>query len=938
MPRIGKTYPARSSILSVKAQRLTFSPAADFVPPLAVALSATGAAPDFRAHSVILPDGAPLARLLPALHRALNVAALLPPSIGPLERLLAPYWPTRAILSAAQRELLLFDALRQYPRLYGQGSPWPLANELLSLFDELTLNGTSPDDTSALAADLDVPETAARARALGLEARLLADLYRGWQDLLAEKQVLDRATALRLALATAQAATPEIGHIFFVATAVPPRAIRAWVEALHAQGRLTPIVAENLAWALSAPAGNGDAFGALLDSAMAQDTPPLRARAETFAHDHPTSPAQGRLALWTALDEEDEARGTELQLRQWWLAGKRRLGLATDDRRLARRIRALLERAGLPVDDRSGWPLSTTSAASLLDRWLESLASDFAVDALLEILRAPLCFSTLDLAARREAATALEYLLSDRRLESPRGLDAWRKLVDSASTRLNAHVPQASVTLAAAFDRLNAARRQWPARIDAAPETADRFAARLARSLQLLDAEAAYARDAAGQVVLDEIQAARAERGGPALAFDDWRTHWSQRLERAYFQPPTTGGVTFLPLRAARFERFDGLIVAAATANVLPGVGRIDVFLNDRARMELNLPTRAQHVAERRADFVAALHAAEAVLVTRRLRDGAVATTESPWLARLQAFHRCAYDSPLHHTSLSELLMAGASPLRRPSAHLPARQRPPRAHALSALRPQTLSATAYQTLIDCPYQFFLRYVLRLQGPDTASGDNEAATLGERTHTILQRFHGEQPAGEPHAAGLNRLLALMENELASDVQRNLWRHGWRTRLRAALTHYANWQWDHARQHSVDATELPLERNVAGWTLRGRIDRIDRAATGACLIDYKTGRLPESKALLAGEHGQLGFYRLLYGDDAQAALLLGVHEKEAKPKALDRDALAAAGEQARARLVALAATFADAGPMPAHGDAETCGRCEGYGVCRREFWTP
>ena len=936
MPRTGRTSPARSSILSVKAARITFSAAGDFIAPLAAALAAADAAPDLRAHSIILPNGAPFGRLLPALHRAVNATALLPPFIGPLERFLAPYWPSEPSLSAAQRELLLFDALRQHPHLYSHGSPWPLATELLALFDELTLNDTSPDDTEAFAA-MDATATNARARALGVEARLLADLFRAWQALLAQRRVLDPAAAMRLALTKAQEATQAQGHIFFVATALPPRAIRAWVEALYAQGRLTPIVAEGLAWTLSAPTSESEAFGALLDSAMTQDTPPLRARAAAFAKAHPISPAQGRLQLWTALDEEDEARGTELQLRRWWLAGKRRLGLATDDRRLARRIRALLERAGLPVDDRSGWPLSTTSAASLIDRWLESLASDFAADAVLEILRAPLCLSTLDITARREAAAALEYVLSDRRLESPRGLDAWRTLLDSASTRLNAHAPQASATLAAALDRLNAARRQWPARIDTAHETADRFVARLARSLQLLDAEAAYARDAAGQLVLDEIAAAGAEHGGPTLAFDDWRTHWSQRLERAYFQPPTTGGVMFLPLRAARFERFDGLIVAAATANMLPGAGRIDVFLNDGARMDLNLPTRAQHVAQRRADFLAALHAADTVLITRRLRDGAVATTESPWLARLQTFHRCAYGDELQDATLASLLAAGASPLRMANAERPARQTAPQARALRALRPPTLSATAYQTLLECPYQFFVRYALQLRGVDTAPAAGEAATLGERAHAILQRFHGEHVAEESCAAARERLLRLMEEALAEDLQRDIWRHGWRTRLRAALTRYMDWQCARARRYTVEAIEHTLERDVAGWILRGRIDRVDRGAEGVALIDYKTGALPLKKDLLAGDHGQLGFYRLLYGDDVHAATLLGLRDEESVEMALDRAALAAAGEQTAVRLAALATAFDAEEPLPAHGDGETCGRCEAYGVCRRGFWT-
>ena len=922
--------------MSVKADRLTFSPAGDFVAPLAAALAATGAAPDLRAHSVIVPAAVPLMRILPALHQALNAPALLPPFIGPLERFLAPYFPPQAAMSAAQRELLLFDALRQYPYLYSHGSPWPLVQELLALFDELGLNGASPHDTRAFAANMAHPANE-RTRALGMEARLLAELWQGWQNLLAENDALEPVQALRAALASAQQAASTSGHIFFVATAVPPRVVRAWVEALHTQGRLTPIVATGLDWALSAPGTETDPFATLLDAAIAANTPPLRARAEAFAQQHPASPAHPRLALWTAPDEEDEARGIELRLRQWWLAGKRRLGLATDDRRLARRIRALLERAGLPVDDRSGWPLSTTSAASLIDRWLELLASEFALNPLLEVLRAPLCFATLDLGARREAATALEYLLADRRLEPPRGVDAWRALIAERSAVLQTHAPQATNTLTAAFDRLHAARRQWPARIDVAQESAERFASRLARSLQLLDAETAYAQDAAGQILLDEMLAARHEHGGPALSFEDWRMHWSQRLERAYFRPPGTGGVAFLPLQAARFERFEGLIVAAATANLLPGGGHIDVFLNDRARADLQLPTRAQQLAQRRADFFAALQAAGTVLVTRRARDGAVATTESPWLARLRAFHRCAYGNTLEDTTLSPLLAAGASPLRMPNADLPAQQTAPRAQALRALRPTALSATAYQTLIDCPYQFFVRYVLRLRGLDTATAASEAATLGERAHAILQRFHGERVADESRAAGLKRLLALMESELANDLQRNVWRHGWRTRLRAALTHYAEWQWTRAGQYAIDALELRLEREAAGWTLRGRIDRVDRGTEGAALIDYKTGALPLKRDFSAGEHGQLGFYRVLYGDDAHEAALLALKEDGAVELTLDRDGLTAAGEQTRTRLAALAAAFDAEEPLFAHGEAEVCARCEAYGVCRRGFWT-
>src|SRR5690606_5726489 len=93
----------------------------------------------------------------------------------------------------------------------------------------------------------------------------------------------------------------------------------------------------------------------------------------------------------TADDAEHEARAVDLQIRRWWLAGHRRIALVTEDRKLARRVRALLARAGLALNDTVGWALSTTSAAAALERWLEAVEESFRASPLLDVLKSPFC-------------------------------------------------------------------------------------------------------------------------------------------------------------------------------------------------------------------------------------------------------------------------------------------------------------------------------------------------------------------------------------------------------------------------------------------------------------------------------------------------------------------------------------------------------------------
>src|SRR5690606_14837666 len=73
---------------------------------------------------------------------------------------------------------------------------------------------------------------------------------------------------------------------------------------------------------------------------------------------------------------------------------------------------------------------------------------------------------------------------------------------------------------------------------------------------------------------------------------------------------------------------------------------------------------------------------------------------------------------------------------RRLVAQLPTMPAP----SAPQLLPATLSASGYNSLVACPYQFFAARMLRLAGLDELSDLPEKHDYGEWLHEILARYH------------------------------------------------------------------------------------------------------------------------------------------------------------------------------------------------------
>ncbi|MFZ5574511.1 MAG: PD-(D/E)XK nuclease family protein [Pseudomonadota bacterium] len=840
--------------------------------------------PDLSGLTLLVPNqraGRDLAR---ALAQAAGRGALVPPHITPLKRWAAEVARGRPT-PQARRLTQLHGVLRREAWL-GDVDRWALADELLALADELSAARLGGDIASQL--------RALHAEALDRETALIEAV---WQTLNRDgddPQAHYAAALDTLAGELAASPRPVYGYALGPLTAVETQFLARCAE--HAPVTLLePGVDAPLAQAFHA--------------AWQCTEPPLLTRAKALAQTCPVSPLADRLRVAAAPHLEAEARAVAAWVAAQLQAGHRAIALIALDRETTRRVRALLERLDVLAADETGWTLSTTAAAAVVDRWLECVANDFPHVELLDLLKSP--FVLGDPAARQDTVLAFELAL--RRQGVSQGAADMRRLAQ----RTFGAVPDGLARLFAA--REGFARKRAPLAA---------WLARLVDSLAALDALAPLSADAAGAKLLDAFATLRRDLDDDAelYGFAEWRRWLNRTLESLSFSDTGVDSpVVLTSLPAARGRRFDAVAVIGADARHLPPRPAPGLF-SQATRARLGLPTATDEAAAATADLMQLLVQGPALLSWRAWNDDEP-NPASPLVLRLDALHRAAWGAPLP-------AQAAGEPPARPSAP-PAPCRAPAPSVAPAQLPRRYSPTAYQTLLDCPYRFFARSVLGLAELDEADEALDKRDYGNALHRILQRFHDSDPPRERDAA-LARLAALSADEFAAlpAYTATAWASRWRPLQVAYVDAWLAWAAAGWRYQSGE-TDFAVPVEVAGVgevTLAGRVDRVDARGEARAVIDYKTTAAQRLKKQLKqpDEAVQLPVYAWL--TDATAAYL-PIDEAPIAPLELDGDTDVAA---ISLRLPELIAALAAGAPLPAHGIDSVCAHCEARGLCRKGMW--
>ncbi|MFA7592713.1 MAG: PD-(D/E)XK nuclease family protein [Thiohalobacteraceae bacterium] len=944
--------------------------------------------PDLSGYIALLPDvlTAPLLRArLAAQAQTLGHRALLGLRVTTLRTWIeaggADPAETRTPLSEPARRLLLVEALRQHRSLFGDDDPWRVADSLLQLFDELSrchtaLPATAADLAVHLAAGYDIHGEPPAA--LTREAEIVHRLWQAWREQTEALGRPDPWVHYLDALRARHGIVPTEPYYFILGHQALIPAEQAWVDARLAAGRAMLLLHGNppvrrtradatlSAWRAWRDAGPDDgpdhgqaapaAPGArCLDAVYPQTDSDLRQRAAQLHAAFTESPVAARLAMLAADSAEHEARAVDVQVRRWLLEGRTRIGIVTEDRRLARRVRALLERAGVPLADSGGWALSTTSAAACVERWLQCCEEDFAQQPLLDVLKSPFLYTATERTEHLACVYRLEHDIIQHE-NIARGLERYRRHIEYRRQRLHAWLPGSVAALHALLDRIGtAARPLLDARVGTHP--AGHYLAALRDSLQRLGAWALLEEDAAGQRLLalwEELNAA-ARHTPLQLDWAEFRIWLGRALEENTFRPGLAEGpVQLFDLDQALLPSFDAVVLCACDRAHLPGSDRATPFFNAGVRRELGLPTWEERLDRRLYQFRRLLEAAPRVLLTWHREDQGEPLLPAPWIEILERLHTLAFGHSLQDRELKALLDADVRISPPQPAPLPVRPVQPRPSLPRALLPETVSASSHQHLIDCPYLYFAADGLRLAPAETVRELLQKSDYGERVHRCLQAFHGSvkglpEPFTRPldtttRSAAIAHLQTITAQVFARDLEDNFQHRGWLKLWWRLIPDYIDWQIERATHWQVHEVEARRERPCAGvGTLRGRLDRIDRATDGAAdgqlaIVDYKTGRqLPSQRDIDSGEAVQLPFYALLTEGAVARVEYLRLDEAPVRTAgALEGDELEALRSAVATRLQQTQTAIAAGQPLPAWGDPQTCRRCTMSGICRREAW--
>jgi ATP-dependent helicase/nuclease subunit B len=647
------------------------------------------------------------------------------------------------------------------------------------------------------------------------------------------------------------------------------------------------------------------------------------------------------------------------------------VALIAMDRSLIRRVRAMLEGAGVSIADETGWRLSTTRAAAVLSRLIQASHPRASTDDLLDWLKSGWLAWPGEQALAADVAPpeGVSLMQACGRLEAWCRrfgmLGAWSLQVPSPGMgsfdELPQLVPQGRQAMPEAAAQLWRWARQvvsplqalWSARKPTLQDWLEalRDAMLASGSLQALKA------DAAGELALQALRFSDDAESGDSLqvwqglsartrldgsAFMRWV---ATVLEGTTFRPAAPDvapDVVITPMARAVLRPFHAIVLPGADERQLGALGNQSGWLSTKLCEAMDLAT-PQTLRAAQWDAFNLLMNRPGVICLYRHTQGSAPLEPSAWLERWAQQENVA--------------VADIDDGRVPEAVPAALVTPPLPSLTGNLwaLPEQVTATSYDALRLCPYRFFATSVLGLREQDELEEGLDRSDFGIWLHEVLRRFHlarqgmlAISTAEEDVAAWLREAHAVIsESGLDRDGQRPFFLP-FMADLDKLAAAYVGWLRAHEEQGwAMQNAEVIAQRDLAvsdevSVKLYGQLDRVDarhhEGARQQFVLDYKTGSkdVLRAKVAIPNEDTQLAFYAALSDQqwpvsaaylhlDARAVTQLDHADVERSAEALLEGVA-----QDWLRLHAGSA-------MPALGEGVACEYCKARGLCRKDHWT-
>ena len=891
-----------------------------------------------------------------------NFNALLLPNCTTLhEWTFSNYPPDKPLLSQYARELIFVDALKQRPSLFSNANPWAIASELLSLFDSMLLNEIEQisfpnqiTDTNESIHDV-----------ISQEADLVMILWEAWKQQLSIENALDPIMAYVNALNNIE--VPKDDIFYTVGMDKLTKCELSLLSKIENHSTLYTFLYANDTKLCTKPElairdyahsfKNNDMcstdcicpYSKFMDAVFADNNLNLKQRSVNFAKENPTSPVSPHLLIYKCDSFETHVKAIDIKIRKWIFEGKNNVAVVSTDRKLVRRLRAVLEHANIKVNDLGGWALSTTSAAAVIECWLQLIENNFPTNELLALLYSPF-FPTKEKSSVHEDATTLfeKNILLPNNIRF--GIKQYFHALNEYQDKLNNEA--IFEYLNHVLERIDSATHNLVKLKNSGSFSLHRLIKALLNSLKVFGIYTTLREDDAGRQIIElfESQIASFRNIENKMDWAECRHFLAHILDIQNYKPPIIKScITFCSLEQSRLLNFDALVIASADKGNLPGISINYIFFNESIRTELKIPTWRDANALQFYHFRRILEAAPNILVTIQTEKNDEKVIPSPWMEAIETLHSFAYGADLSDKELQMLADDESSVVTNPQyISLPNLTTQPSPKLVKELKPDSISISQYQLLMDCPYQFFSNVCLNIAKVKKLTEELDKADFGSLVHKCIYAFFmNDTSLPGPFSKKVTKhnfkkaealLILISENVFNQRFLQGFIDEMWLQRWLMLIPKFIKWEIQRQSEFTPVKHEKTLSKNINDIiSLRGRVDRIDKSSGGNAIIDYKTGQTPSRKSITAGEQVQLPTYALLDDECCQVEYVTIGKNNTVKTEArIEGDELKELADANQNRLDKICSALMSSSQFTAHADDDTCKQCEVSGLCRKEYW--
>lgn len=570
-------------------------------------------------------------------------------------------------------------------------------------------------------------------------------------------------------------------------------------------------------------------------------------------------------SLIEASNEREEALAISIALRNAIEEPQKIAALITNDRNLARRVVAELQRFGIEANDSGGIPLAHTLPATLLRLLLENVFKPGDPIAFLSLLKHPLTILGQNRQHLREIVENFELFVlrgNPNRInlcECDQFLETW---VQTYSYNMSDNCPLDLQKTEEARSLCHLLVKAVEPLASLIKQDKECTITEVARAT--VEAFENFGRDDNNSFVhLYQNEAGKAlsiflhelvnDQSGLKFHLYEWPAMFSALIATRSVSP-SPGGHPRLFIWGtleSRLQTVDTVVLGSLNEGFWPSTTRNDAFLSRPMKMTLTLEPPEKRIGLAAHDFQWAM-GMNKVVMSRATRVNHIPSVPSRWLQRLETVvgkqvwkQICSRGETFLHwaKTLDKTDTIGFTPRPCPVPPLD-------------MRPRHFSVTEIETLRYNPYAIYAKKILRLKPLKALIYSPYAADRGILYHAILATFCTQ--IKDPNVAyALATFLAIGRKEfdklnLPPDIKAIWW-----SIFENFAPFFIKWEQNlgpRKRHVEVAAQKTPI--GTTGVTLSGRADRIDILPDKMVeILDFKTNTPPSSKQVRALLHPQL-----------------------------------------------------------------------------------